>query len=86
MADYPCNSLKWKPINKEDFLACNCDGSIKWYNSVKGHAYGHHEHPEKAYLTCDYQIKEEWCVLGTDLNTIEIFDNETMKPIRVCIH
>jgi len=74
-ADYPCNSVKWKPISTEDFVACNCDGSIKWYNSEKGHAYGHYEHNDKAYLTCDYQSKEEWVVFGTDLNTVEIFDN-----------
>jgi WD40 repeat protein len=84
MAGYPCTAVRWKPKNTTHFLACNCDGTIKWYHTAKDAAYGHYEHPERSYLCCDYQTEEEWAALGTDSNTIEIFDNETMKPVHVC--
>ncbi len=32
MAGYPCTGFKWKPLNTEEFVTCNCDGTIKWYN------------------------------------------------------
>ena len=83
MAGYPCTAVKWKQKNQDHFLACNCDGTIKWYSMKNDAAFGHYEHNEKSYLCCDYQMEDEWCVCGTDLNSLEIFDNETMKPIHV---
>ncbi len=34
LAKFPCTAVRWKPINTEDFVACNCDGSIKWYSGL----------------------------------------------------
>jgi COMPASS component SWD3 len=80
LSGYPATGLCWKPLKTDDFVACNCDGTIKWYNSSQENAYGHYERNEISYLCCDYQAREEWCVFGTDHNTLEIFDNATMKP------
>ena len=33
LSGYPATGLTWKPITTSDFVACNCDGTIKWYNS-----------------------------------------------------
>lgn len=41
LAGYPCTGFKWKPINTEEFVTCNCDGTIKWYNRNQEAAYGH---------------------------------------------
>jgi WD40 repeat protein len=75
MSGFPCTSVRWKPVSSSDFVACNCDGTIKWYNRGQETAYGHYERNEVSFLCSDYQAKEEWCLFGTDLNTIEIFDN-----------
>lgn len=75
LSGYPTTSVVWKPKSSQDFVACNCDGTIKWYNSSQETAYGHSERPEISYLCGDYQCKEDWCAFGTDQNTIEIFDN-----------
>jgi WD40 repeat protein len=42
MAGYPCTAVKWKPLSKTDYVACNCDGTIKWYNQIHEAAYGHY--------------------------------------------
>lgn len=42
MVGYSCTSAKWKPVHSDDYVACNCDGSIRWYNSRQDHAYGHY--------------------------------------------
>lgn len=75
LSGYPATGVCWKPKHQKDFVACNCDGTIKWYNSSQETAYGHYERKEISYLCCDYQALEEWCVFGTDHNTLEIFDN-----------
>jgi|JI10StandDraft_1071094.scaffolds.fasta_scaffold405726_1 WD40 repeat protein len=41
LSGYPTTGVSWKPRSTEDFVACNCDGTIKWYNSNKETAYGH---------------------------------------------
>lgn len=38
---FPCTSVRWKPKNVEDYVACNCDGTIKWFNRKQETAYGH---------------------------------------------
>ena len=86
MSGYPCTSFRWKPLTPSDYVACNCDGTIKWYSCANETAYGHYEKEDRAYLCGDYQSKEEWCVFGTDSNTIEVFDNETMKPLLVILY
>lgn len=32
LSGYPCTGLKWKPKNIDEYVTCNCDGTIKWYN------------------------------------------------------
>lgn len=33
LSGYPTTGLAWKPLQINDFVACNCDGTIKWYNT-----------------------------------------------------
>ena len=33
LSGYPTTGIQWKPIKESDFVACNCDGTIKWYSS-----------------------------------------------------
>jgi len=42
LSGYPTTGLSWKPIQNDDFVACNCDGTIKWYNCNQQNAYGHY--------------------------------------------
>jgi len=42
MSGFPCTSFRWKPVHIDDFVACNCDGTIKWYNRANETAYGHY--------------------------------------------
>jgi len=32
LSGYPTTAVCWKPKRQDDFVACNCDGTIKWYN------------------------------------------------------
>lgn len=57
MSGFPCTSFRWKPIHTDDYVASNCDGTIKWFNREQETAYGHFEKNEVAYLCSDYQIK-----------------------------
>lgn len=83
--DFPCTSFRWKPRSTNHYVVCNCDGTIKWYNREEETPYGHHESQDRAYLCSDYQVGEEWAIFGTDHNTIEVFDNETMKLTHVLL-
>jgi len=85
MCDFPCTSFRWKPKSHDDFVVCNCDGSIRWYNRIQDSPYGHYERNDISYLCSDYQCNEDWSVFGTDKDTLEIFDNLTMKPTCVNI-
>jgi hypothetical protein len=42
MSGFPCTGLKWKPISADQYIACNCDGTIKWYSSNQETAFGHY--------------------------------------------
>ena len=42
LAGYPCTGFKWKPKRTEQFVTCNCDGTIKWYNRYSQLALYHH--------------------------------------------
>ena len=42
MAGFPCTAVRWKPIQSTDYVACNCDGTIKWYTLANDTAYGHY--------------------------------------------
>lgn len=42
MSGFPCTSVRWKPVSTDDFIACNCDGTIKWYNRGHEAAMGHY--------------------------------------------
>jgi hypothetical protein len=65
-AQYPCTGFKWKPKSISDYVTCNCDGTIKWYNLYKETAYGYYENEKTGYLCCEYQAFEEWCAFGTE--------------------
>ena len=32
---FPNTGLRWNPAVASDLTACNCDGTIKWYNADK---------------------------------------------------
>ena len=32
LSGYPNTAVKWRPNSTKEFAACNCDGTIKWYD------------------------------------------------------
>ena len=41
LSGYPTTAVFWKPKTNSDYVACNCDGTIKWYKPTSDTAYGH---------------------------------------------
>lgn len=32
LSGYPNTGIRWRPKSQRQFAACNCDGTIKWYD------------------------------------------------------
>ena len=39
---YPNTSCRWHPSGNGVYTACNCDGTIKWYQKNSDQLFGHH--------------------------------------------
>lgn len=35
LSGYPNTGVRFNPKNKQELAACNCDGTIKWYDTQK---------------------------------------------------
>ena len=42
LSGYPNTGIRWNPKNSNEIVACNCDGTIKWYNMKNQAAFAHH--------------------------------------------
>ena len=43
LSGYPTTGIKWNPKSSKELTACNCDGTIKWYNYEAETNIAHHE-------------------------------------------
>ena len=72
LSGYPNTGIRWNPKVPKELAACNCDGTIKWYNYEKETAVAHHE-SETGYLCTDYAADGSWSGFGKQNHDIEIY-------------
>ncbi len=64
LSGFPNTGIRWHPKpTVDEFVACNCDGTIKWYSTQDEVAIAHHD-AEAGYLCTDYNSDGSWTVFG----------------------
>ena len=82
LSGFPNTGIRWNPKNNQELTACNCDGTIKWYDINNEIAFAHHE-SEAGYLCADYNCEGTWNVFGNEKHELEIYDGKTKKLMQV---
>lgn len=42
LSGYPNTGVRWNPKRLTELVACNCDGTIKWYDTKNEVAIAHY--------------------------------------------